>query len=50
MKQEDKLREQVKKIVAWQFDGVTNLTQSAYEDSLRMIAEQVEALKEPEEG
>ncbi len=37
---EKELKKRIKGIVAYQFDHVTNLTQEAYEDSLKMIAEQ----------
>ena len=36
--------EQIKKIVDWQFSGIHNLTEAGYEDALRMIAEQIDAL------
>uniref|UniRef100_A0A6M3J7Y3 Uncharacterized protein n=1 Tax=viral metagenome TaxID=1070528 RepID=A0A6M3J7Y3_9ZZZZ len=37
----EKLREEIEKIVAHQFDSVTNLRQEAYLDSLKMIADQI---------
>ncbi len=39
--------EEIKKIVAWQFDGVTNLNPEAYKDSLRIISNQICQLFEP---
>ncbi len=40
-KQEDVLLQEMERIVAYQFDGATNLTQEGYEDSIKMIGEQI---------
>lgn len=38
---EDTFKSQVQGIVSWQFSGVTNLSEPAYNDSLELIGEQV---------
>ena len=38
------IKEDIERIVARQFDLVTNLTQPAYEDSLKIIGEQIHSL------
>ena len=45
--QNKKLEAEIKRVVAWQFDQVTNLTPEAHNDSLEIIAEQIlQACKE----
>lgn len=39
--EENKLKADVRGVVSWQFGGVTNLTEEAYNDSLNFISEKV---------
>ena len=36
----NKIKAEIRRIVAWQFDGINQLTNKVYDDSLEMIAEQ----------